>query len=273
MLGEELEIGYFAEDAYAGYVTDLATHLHLTPAFRSARGATLDVVFTGPFLSRPAYRDAVRQRKLRRFGELVLTESEPAEVTVAGTSSTVVTLHGWIEKLNAARKVQLMEPLLPAVELGDLADGTVDSQLGDGTPGKCASASPPSRQDGAATDEASTRSASASSRYRVVGSLDFLLHLSTDDPGASELGCVDGDSGGSDDVDDDDEPAPPVDDETRVDHARRDALEQRDDFALARNAVDTVIKFAQLAEEHPGAVGSVYVDLEEDVEYIRFGDA
>lgn len=272
MLGEGLDIGFYAEDAYAAYVTDLATSLHLVPHCRNARGATLEVVFTGPFHDLSAYEEAVKQGKLVPYAELPWPVAEERGVQGVSGATLSVTLHGWIEKLNAARKVQLMEPLFPAAELGaTIAEICVMGDAGNSAPCAFASTSPPCVVESAGTsNEKGTHPSLKPSRFRILGSLDFLLHLSSRDWLMGES-SVPADSPSADGRDE----ANPnfavgADDATRAAHACRDALEQRDDVALARNAVNTVIKMAQMAEEHPGEVGSVFVDAKERVEYIQF---
>ncbi|CBZ26246.1 conserved hypothetical protein [Leishmania mexicana MHOM/GT/2001/U1103] len=272
MLGEDLDIGFYAEDAYAAYVTDLATSLHLVPRCRNARGATLDVVFTGPFLDVSAYEEAVRQGKLLPYAALPWSVAEERGVQGVSGATLSVTLHGWIEKLNAARKVQLMEPLFPAADLcATVAETCVMSDGGNSAPCALASASPPHRAASAGTaNENGTHPPLKPSRFRILGNLDFFLHLSSRDLSTAESSVpVDSPSAYERDQENSNFAGDP-EDATRAAHACRDALEQRDDITLARNAVNTVIKFAQMAEEHPGEVGSVFVDAKERVEYIQF---
>ncbi|GET93483.1 hypothetical protein, conserved [Leishmania tarentolae] len=272
MLGEDLDIGFYVEDAYAAYVTDLATSLHLIPHCRNARGAALEVAFTGPFLDLSEFREAVKEGKLVPYSELPWSVAEERGVQGAAGTNRSVTLHGWIEKLNAARKVQLMEPLIPAAELGATIEAT-SAVNNSGDPAQCAFALtlPPFVVESEGTaNENRTLPRIKPSRFRIVGNLDFLLHLSSqgfvtdkssatvDSPSKDE--CVQANSNFADDLDE----------ATRAAHACRDALEQRDDISLARNAVNTVIKIVQMAEEHPGEVGSVFVDAKERVEYIQF---
>ncbi|CAJ1993782.1 hypothetical protein conserved [Leishmania donovani] len=272
MLGEDLDIGFYAEDAYAAYVTDLATSLHLVPHFRSARGATLEVVFTGPFRDLSAYEEAVKQGKLVPYAELPWPVAEDRGVQGVSGPTLSVTLHGWIEKLNAARKVQLMEPLFPAAELGaTIAETRVMSDAGNSAPCAFASTSPPCAAESAGTsNENDTHPPLKLSRFRIAGSLDFLLHLSSRDlpMGESSVPVDSPSADGRDQANPDF--AGDAEDATRAAHECRDALEQRDDVALARNAVNTVIKIAQMAEEHPGEVGNVFADAKERVEYIQF---
>ncbi|CAJ1038211.1 hypothetical protein Q4I32_008122 [Leishmania shawi] len=269
MLGEDLDIGFYAEDAYAAYVTDLAAALHLLPHCRNARGATLEVVFTGPFMAFSAYQEAVKQGKLVPYTELPWPISEERDVQGVAGASLAVVLHGWIEKLNAARKVQLMEPLFPAAELGEtiVARSAVDKV---DNSAQCAFASTLPPCAAVSADKNGTPPTLKMSRYRIVGNLDFLLHLSSSNRPMGES-QVTVDSLSVDDCDLEKADFPhDVDGTTRAAHACRDALEQRDDVSLARNAVNTVIKFAQMAEEHPGEVASVFVDAQERVEYIQF---
>ncbi|KAG5464238.1 hypothetical protein LSCM1_00419 [Leishmania martiniquensis] len=275
MLGEDLHIGFYAEDAYAAYVTDLATSLGLIPHCRSARGATLEVVFTGPFLDLPAYEEAVRQGKLPPYTEVPWDIAEERGVQSAAAASRAVTLYGWIEKLNAGRKVQLMERLFQAAELGEAIDATNTAHEANHA-AQCASAST-SAPLAAELEGTENRSGTPpplpplkSSRYCIAGTLDFLLHLSSCNVPMGE-GSIALDSPSADACDQGSTDfAGDVDDRARAARACRDALERRDDVALARNAVNAVIKCAQMAEDHPGEVASVLADEEGGVEYIQF---
>ncbi|KAG5490282.1 hypothetical protein JKF63_00402 [Porcisia hertigi] len=271
MLGEDLDIGLYADDAYAAYVTDLATSLQIVPHCRNARGATLEVVFTGPFLDLPAYQAAVAQETLLPYSIPPCPIAESRGVQGITGSSLAVTLHGWIEKLNAARKVQLMEPLFPACELGETT--TTMSAFQDvgnsGQPTFAASLNPDALEPACSASKNGSTLLKPS-RYRIVGNLDFLLHLSSrmmpmgecgiavDTPSEEKHGREGAHTSGD------------AIDAMRAARACRDVLEQRDDIELARNAVSTVIKVAQMVEEHPGEVGSVFVDTKERVEYIQF---
>ncbi|KAG5488809.1 hypothetical protein JIQ42_00426 [Leishmania sp. Namibia] len=272
MLGEDLDIGFYAEDAYAAYVTDLATSLHLLPHCRNARGATLEMVFTGPFVDLPAYEEAVKQGKLVPYTAVPWPAAEEPGAQGVAAASLSVPLHGWIEKLNAGRKVQLMERLFPAAELGEAMDATnTENDAGNSAQCALASTSPPFAAELAGTASGNGEPPPLKpSRYRIVGNLDFLLHLSSRNVPMGE-GSIAAASPSADACDQDNTNCEGnVEDGARAARACRDALERRDDIALARNAVNTVIKFAQMAEDHPGEVASVFVDSKEGLEYIQF---
>lgn len=281
MLGEDLDIGFYAVDAYAAYVIRTATALQIVPDFSNARGATVDALFNGPFLTEAAFVEAAtalrdRTSNLESSSSIDNTNtsirkespntslSSPlwerlALATPDTTPPCVVVLHAWIEKLNGPRKIQLLEPVYLLSESGtisetrDLPCGMTDS---DGENRK--STSP------------------TSSHLRVLSNLDFLLHLSTRNPllgeSSASQGTLDMDKFGAPLGIDVAFASGEREEAEKVEAARaaRDALEQRDDVALARNAVDTVLKFAKLAEEHAGETATVYLDADRGEEYLQF---
>lgn len=260
MFGEDLDIGFYAQDAYAAYIAEAATALSIVPDFCNARGAAVDVVFDGPFLAENAFVEAAAslRRDVAGKGSRSIWErlAHQTQTEVMKEKRRVV-LHAWIEKLNGPRKVQLTE----YVHLYRPADQQ-------------------QQQTGRSSDPAEPHAATASEEQRekvtahrrVLGSLDFLLHLSTRDllqvgeanPAEDPLHMdrYDGDALSASSGDGGDAIAAAC--------AIRDALERRDDVAVARNAVDTVIKFARLAEEHAGKVATVYADVAGEEEYLRF---
>ncbi|KPI87297.1 hypothetical protein ABL78_3634 [Leptomonas seymouri] len=271
MLDEDLDIGFYAEDAYAAYVAQVAAMLHIIPDFSNARGATVDVIFYGPFMTEAAFQEAALDLRKRDLISAATPSAEKchcyntsiwerlAQAPQTDASRTVV-LHACIEKLNGSRKVQLTEP----VQLLRKAKTDLDCSVGSAeTHGEFESEDSGngiSKRDRVATTK----------HHRVLGSLDFFLHLFTRNP-------LLGDSNVSQDSLSMDMYGASPSDPTSVNHgdasaagAIRNALEQRDDIAVARNAVRTVIKFARLAEEHPGKIATVYTDVKRGVDYLQF---
>lgn len=276
MLGEDLDIGLHAEDAYAAYVVQAATELHIVPEFSNARGATVDAVFSGPFMTEAAFIEAASSLLCQSdlASPLLSLNGEKEESSGChrdhqpcsrwerlartppheGTPRNVVVLHAWIEKLNGPRKVQLTEPVF----LFNTAKG-VEEGGGD----------PPGNGDGVKSGNGNG-DATSTSHLRVLGSLDFLLHLSTRNPLLAESGAASQDSLSIDKYAAPSSiPAASADGDDAT-CAARDVLERRDDVAVTRSAVDTVLKFAKLAEEHPGKVATVYVDAAHGEEYLQF---
>lgn len=286
MLDEDLDMGLFAEDVYAAYVIQIATELQITPDFRNARGATVDLVFAGPFMTEAAFQEAVAALRTGDSkggvsfinGDVATTSNNStnqnlplwerlAHASLKGTETVVVVLHAWIEKLNGPRKMQLTETVQPVHEeqlaCSDFASArmTTDAEAN-------ANMENPDRDsvNGSEYDVKEGQKRVITYR-RVLGSLDFLFHLST----RSLLG----ESNASQDVSSmdgfDSSPSSPLTGPAAEACAIRDALEQGDGIALARNAVDTVIKFAQLAEKHAGEVATVFIDEAHGEEYLQFG--
>lgn len=270
MLGEDLDIGLYAEDAYAAYVVHVATALQLVPDFSNARGATVDAIFTGPFWTESAFQEAASALRRENVAPLVLPPCGD-ESSEGGTSLwerlakmslddttlkatvAVAVLHAWIEKLNGARKVQVTEQVrvVPRPNAGF---------------GGCA-ATDDTCNPVPETEEETKEKAHRATHRRVLGNLDFLLHLST-----SSVLLAESNTASQDSLNMERYGAPSGLTGAAADGSEevRDTLEQRDDVAVARNAVDTVIKFAKLAEEHAGEVATVHVDASQGVEYLQF---
>lgn len=297
MFDEDLDIGLSAEDAYAAYITDAATRRSIVPEFCSARGALVDVVFHGPFMTETAFLTAAAASL--RAGEAPAGSSSPLSglvvhpgdaggsgkgsssiwealarmtETYAGGRNTRVVLHAWIEKLNGAHKIQLTEPVYLL--------GSASQQVGSGDDSSTAAAAAAAsvtreteertRQHGCHDDDNVV-----TGHRRVLGNLDFLLHLFTHEqlPGEG--------SAPSDPLNMDryDSSVPPFSASAGSEDVSggvaaacvvRDVLERRDAVAVARNAVDAVIKFARLAGEHPGEVAAVHADAAGEAEYLQF---
>ncbi|KPA81411.1 hypothetical protein ABB37_03785 [Leptomonas pyrrhocoris] len=270
MLGEDLDIGFYAEDAYAAYITQVATVFHIIPEFHNPRGATVDVVFEGPFMTEAAFQEAALSlppndampaaapSAEHHSPSSMSTGERPVQAPWAAGASKTVVLHAWIEKLNGPRKVQLTEP----VQLLRRTESNIGLTEAHDVSGKTNSSH----------DAAEESRSTATAHHRVLGNLDFLLHLSArnlflGESNASQDSLTMDRYGASFSFS-----ASATSDDTHVACSIRNALEQRDDVAVARNAVATVIKFAQLAEEHAGKVATVYVDAQHGDEYLRFDD-
>ncbi|CCW69241.1 unnamed protein product [Phytomonas sp. Hart1] len=175
-------------------------------------------------------------------------------------------LYGWIERMGGEARVDLLQPALPAWESPGLPWEGV---------------SPKARMEG------------VESAGRVVGALSFVLHvvsrplpgLAAFDPTALEDDArrgglpPSGNPAGSADARGFSAPSSSFSPSSgRAEggasadcfgEAERLALERRDDREMVRNAVETVLRYAQLWTEHPGSTGSVYRDHSTGCEYIK----